>query len=188
MELKIKTRHLELTPQLGDYLERKFGKLGRHLPNLTESKIELREEKTRAQEQHFVAQVTIDCCGTLLRAEERGGDLFTAIDKAADIMQRQIDRYKEKMMDKGRGISLARGEGMAESAPELTAEEPAEKTPAGIVKIKRFELKPMSRAEALEQMELLGHDFFLFWDAETQAINLLYRRREGNFGLIQPER
>ena len=124
-------------------------------------------------------QLTVDSSGTLLRSEERGGDLFTAIDKVAEIMDRQIKRYKGKLYDKGRGGSLVRSEfgGEAEVAPPLSK----------VVKVKRFAVKPMSLAEAIDQMELLGHDFFLFFNAESERLNLLYRRKNGNYGLIEPQ-
>ncbi len=124
-------------------------------------------------------QVTVNCNGTLLRGEERGADLFSAIDRTAAVMERQIEHYKGKLYDKGRGSSLARSEfsQSVEAAP----------SPPQLVKVKRFTVKPMSVAEAIDQMQLLGHDFFLFLDADTEELNLLYRRREGNYGLIEPE-
>lgn len=126
-----------------------------------------------------MVQVTIDSSGTILRGEERGQDLFTAIDKVAAVMNRQIEHYKGKLYDKGRGSSLARGEFSEETEPAP----PAKK----VVKVKRFAIKPMPVAEAIEQMELLGHNFFLFRNAETEEVNLLYRRNDGNYGLIEPE-
>jgi len=179
MELQIKGKNVKLSPTLRRYIERKLGKLNRHLPNIIESRIEIIEEKTKSPEQRFVVQVTVDSSGTLLHGEERGEDIFTAIDKVAEIMNRQIEHYKGKLYDKGRGNSLARGEFReeAESAPPLRE----------VVKVKRFAIKPMSVAEAIEQMELLGHDFFLFFNADAEEINLLYRRRDGNYGLIEPE-
>jgi len=123
--------------------------------------------------------VTIDSNGTLLRSEERGENLLTAIDKVVEVINRQIERYKGKLYDKGRGSSLAR----AEFSEEAAEEQPARK----VVKVKQFTVKPMSAAEAIDQMELLGHDFFLFFNAESEELNLLYRRKDGNYGLIEPE-
>ncbi len=178
MELRITSRNIELSPAVRRYIERKLGRLSRHLPNITESKVEIFEEKTKSPQQHFVAQVTINSSGTLLRGEERGEDLFTAIDKVAAIMNRQIEHYKGKLYEKGRGSSLARGE---------FGEEVEAQPPKRVVKVKRFGVKPMSVAEAIDQMELLGHDFFLFFNADSEELNLLYRRKDGNYGLIEPE-
>ena len=178
MERQITGKNIELSPAVHRYIERKLGKLNRHLPNIMEFKVEISEEKTKSPQQRFVAQVTVDSSGTLLRGEERGGDLFTAVDKVTAVMNRQIERYKGKLYEKGRGSSLARSEF---SEPEAVP------PPKKVVKVKRFDVKPMPVAEAIDQMELLGHDFFLFFNADTMELNLLYRRKDGNYGLIEPE-
>ncbi len=179
MELQITGKNLEILPPVRSRIERKLGRISRHLPNIIESKVEITEEKTRSPQQHFVAQVTINSNGTLLRGEERGEDLFTAIDRVFEVIDRQIKRYKGRLLKRGRGISLARGE----FSPGVETAPP----PKGVIKVKRFAIKPMPADEAIDQMELLGHDFFLFFNADTEKINLLYRRRDGNYGLIEPE-
>ena len=179
MELQITGRNIDLSPAVRRYIERKLGKLSRHLPKITEFKVEILEEKTKSPHQHFAVQVTIDSSGTLLRGEERGEDLFTAIDRVAAVMNRQIEHYKGKLYEKGRGSSLTR----SEFSEEVMEAPPPKK----VVKAKRFAVKPMSVDEAVDQMELLGHDFFLFFNADTEGINLLYRRKDGDYGLIEPE-
>ncbi len=178
MELQITGKNIELTPTVRQLIEQKLGKLSRHLPNITEYKVEITAEKTKSPEQHFVIQVTIDSNGTLLRGVERGEDLPTAINKVAAVINRQIEHYKGKLYEKGRGSSVARSE---------FKEEEAAQPPRKVVKVKRFAVKPMSVAEAVDQMELLGHDFFLFFNADSEELNLLYRRQDGNYGLIEPE-
>jgi len=175
MELQITGKNIELAPTVRQFIEQKLGKLERHLPNITEFKVEISEEKTKSPQQHFVVQVTLDSNGTLLRGVERGEDLLKAVGKVAAVMNRQIEHYKGKLYEKGRGSSLARSE-FKEEAP-----------PRKVVKVKRFAVKPMSVAEAIDQMELLGHDFFLFFNADSEELNLLYRRRDGDYGLIEPE-
>lgn len=177
MELQITGKNMEVSPTVRRYIERKLGKLNRHLPKILESKVEITEEKTKSPKQHFVVQVTVNSKGTLLRAEHRGEDLFTAIDKVETTMKRQIEHYKGKLYDKGRGISLARG-GLS---PEAIEPLPT------LTRVKRFIIKPMPTDEAIHQMELLGHDFFLFYNIDTDGLNLVYRRRDGNYGLIEPE-
>ncbi len=179
MEIQITGKNMGLTPAMRRYIERKLGKFNRHLPNIIESKVEVSAEKTKSPRQHFVVRVTVAGSGAQFHGKERGEDLFTAVDKVAAIMNRQLEHYKGKLYEKGRGSSLAR----SEFIPEIEAVEPAEK----VVKVKRFAVKPMSVAEAMDQMKLLGHDFFLFFNADTEELNLLYRRKDRNYGLIEPE-
>ncbi len=178
MELELTGRNIELSPEICRYVERKLGKLGRYLPNITGSRLEISEGKTRSPQQRFVAQVTVDCGGTLLRGEERGKALFAAIDKVAATMSRQIEHYKGRRYSKGKGNPSVRGE-----FGGGVVVQPAQE----VVKVKRFVVKPMSVTEAIGQMELLGHDFFLFFNADTEGLNLLYRRKDSNYGLIEPE-
>ena len=179
MELQIAAQNMELSPAVRQYIERKLVRLNRHLPNIITSKVEITEEKTKSPQQRYVVQITLDSNGTLLRGEERGGDLFTAIDKVTEIVDRQIGHRKGKLYKKGKGGSLARDE----FTEEVGVMEPLKK----VVKVKHFAVKPMVVAEAIEQMELLKHDFFLFRNANTEEVNLVYRRRDGNYGLIEPE-
>lgn len=179
MEMRITGKNMELSPAARQYIEHKLSKLNRRLSKIIESKVEVAEEKTKSPQQHFVVQATIDSNGILLRSQERGENLLTAVDKVMEVLDRQIKRYKGKLYKKGRGTSLARG-GFREEAVE---EGPVSK----VVKVKQFVVKPMSVAEAVEQMELLGHDFFLFFNADEGELNLLYRRKDGNYGLIKPE-
>ena len=181
MELQIAGTNMELAPAVRHYVERKLGKLNRHLPTIIDSKVEISEEKTKSPQQHYLVRVTVTggVGGAVFHGEERGEDLFRAVDKVAAIMVRQLEHHKGKLYEKGRGSSLARGE-IEEAA------EPVE--PVGkVVKTKRFAIKPMSVDEAIEQMEILGHSFFLFLDADAQKVKLLYRRNDGNLGLIEPD-
>ena len=181
MGLQIAGTNMELTPAVQRYVERKLGKLSRHLPGIIESKVEISEEKTKFPQQHYLvrATVTSGVGGAVFHGEERGEDLFKAIDRVAAIMVRQLDHHKGKLYEKGRGSSLARGE-FSEAAEPV---EPVRR----VVKTKRFNVKPMSVDEAIAQMELLGHSFFLFFDADAGEVRLLYRRNDGNYGLIEPE-
>jgi putative sigma-54 modulation protein len=181
MELQITGTNIELTSAVNRYVERKLGKLSRHLPSIIESKVEISEEKTKSPQQHYLVRVTVTggVGGVAFHGEERAEDLFRAIDKVAAIMTRQLEHHKGKLYEKGRGTSLARGDLNEASRPP----EPVRK----IVKTKRFAVMPMSVAEAIEQMELLRHNFFLFFDADAGEIKLLYRRNDGDYGLIEPE-
>ncbi len=182
MQLQITGKNVELSPEVRHYIERKLVKLSHYLPSIVEAKVEVSHEKTRSPQQHFVVQVTIDSIGTPLRSEERGADLFTAIDKVSAVMNRRIEHYKGKRYNKRKSKKIN-----PPSQSGLTEEsEPAPALPK-VVKVKRFTLKPMAVDEAIDQMEILGHDFFLFFNADTEKLNLLYRRRDSNYGLIEPE-
>jgi len=180
MKLHISTKNnVEVSETLEAYVEKKIGKLSRYLPTISEGKVEISREGAKLPEQRFIVQVTLDSKGVLIRAQEKSKDIRTAIDKVADVLSKRIERYKGKLYDKGRGISFAR-QGAAIEAEEIGA-------PKRVVKSKRFLVKPMPVDEAINQMELLGHDFFLFIDADTEKLNLLYRRENGDYGLIEPE-
>lgn len=181
MEVTIRGRNVEITPRLQEYVEKKVGKLDRYLPTINEAHMELSSTKTRSAQDSQVAQLTIRSKGTILRVEEHNQDVFAAIDAVLDKMYRQIGRYKGKHKDRARpGAEEISGEEMpVEVEPEV---------PAGrIVRTKRFQMASINPEEAVEQMELLGHDFYVFFNAEVGQINVLYRRKDGNYGLIQPE-
>ena len=184
MEVAIHGHNLEVTTRLQNYVEKKVGRLDRYMPNLTSVRVDLTSEHTRSAVERQVAQVTIrDDRGTILRAEERNSDIFAAIDSVVDKLYRQIERYRGKRKNKYRGTQEDLN--LGEPLP-LDEDEDLEEI-SSIVRTKRFVLHPMSADEAIDQMELLGHDFFVFFNAEEEAINVLYRRHDGNFGLLQPE-
>ena len=181
--VKIHARDMNVSSRLREYVEKKVGKLDRYLPTISEAHMELAEvPSARSQDDRHVAQLTLHINRAILRAEERQGDIFAAVDAVLDKMQRQIERYKGKHF---------RGRGNGAGAESLVPEEevPVEGPPAGaVVRRKRFVLTPMNEPEAMEQMQLLGHeDFFVFYNAETNRVNVLYRRRGDDFGLIDPE-
>ena len=180
MQVIVTGKGMQVTDRLRDYVESKVEKLDRYLSTITEARMELASEKTRSYEDRQVAQLTVRGKGMILRAEERSGDVFTSVDMVIDKMKRQIDRYKRKKRDRLRGSKI--------QAPEDLLTEPVEPEMEGrIVRTKRFRVAPMGAEEAVEQMELLGHSFFVFYNAEDGQINVVYRRRDGNYGLIQPE-
>ena len=179
MKLQIFAKNdIELPETVKAYVEKKISKLTRYLPSIQEGKVEISKESAKLPEQRFIVQATLDCKGVLIRAQEKSKDIRTAVDKVSNVLSSRIERYKGKLYDKGRGISLVRQEAL----------ETEEETHRKVVKNKHFLIKPMSLDEAINQMELLGHDFFLFIDSDSDKLNLLYRRKDGNYGLIEPER
>ena len=179
MELQFITKNnADLTEEMQEYARKKIGKLIRYLPTIDEGKVEIYREDTKSPDQRLTVQVTLDSKGDLIRAQEKGDDIRTAIDKVVDVLTTRIKRYKGKLYDKGRGISPIR-QGM--EIPEES------ELPRKVVRTKHFLVKPMSVDEATSQMELLGHDFFLFVNAENDKVNLIYRRKDDNYGLIEPD-
>jgi len=177
MQLIIQGKNIEITDRLREYVEKKVGKLDRYLPTITEARMELSVEGAKSAKDRQVAQLTVRTRGTLLRAEERSADMFASIDAIVDKMYRQIVRYKGKRYGRGREPG---------EAPPVEAFE-EEEGPPRIVRTKRFQVAPMDEEEAIEQMELLGHDFFVFFNVNTDEMNIVYRRKDGNYGLIEPE-
>jgi len=183
MQLNIKGKNLEVTDRLRKYVDQKVGKLDRYLPGIIDASVELSVEDTKAAQDRQVCQITLRTDRVILRAEERSDDMFTAIDTVLEKVNRQIDRYKGKRKDRRRGAGAAVQPGVVEADVVEAEEEEA----ASIVRVKRFPITPMQPEEAMQQMELLGYDFFAFYNAEVGQINVLYRRKDGNYGLLQPE-
>ena len=181
MELFIKGKNVEITDRLRDYVHAKIGRLDRYLPTITEAWVDLATEGTRAAQDRQVCQVSVRSNGVILRAEERSDDMFYSIDNVLDKMYRQIARYKGKRENRWKGASM-----QAEPLP-LSADEDLDDELSQIVRTKRFSMSPMQPEEALEQMQLLGHDFFIFYNADQGEVNVLYRRKDGDYGLLQPE-
>lgn len=182
MQITITANNLEVNDWLRGRVERKVGRLSRYLPTMGEVLVELSAVNAKSAEDRQVAELTLRVGGIILRAEDRSEDILTSLDRVTDKMYRQIARYKGKRWDKGR-----RPREEVEYGEEALLAEYEEEPVRRIVRRKRFPISPMTEQEAIEQMELLGHDFFLFYNVEDEALNVLYRRKDGDYGLIQPD-
>ena len=182
--VEIVARNMRLTDNLKEYIEKKVAKLDRHLQDIEEIRVEVSHVKSaRSATDRQVAQLTVHGRGFILRTEERADDIHAAFDTALDKMQRQIERYKGKR-NRGRGDGRSAAEVVEEQIP--VDEETGELLPL-IARRKKFAILPMDEDEAVEQMRLLGHDnFFIFFNPEQNAIQIVYRRRNGTYGLIEP--
>lgn len=182
-KVDIQARNMRLTDNTRDYVDKKAAKLERFLQEIEEVHVELSHEKTARQAtDRQVAQLTVRGKGFILRTEERSDDLHGAFDAALDKMQRQVERFKGKHYH-GRGDGKSAAELYEEESP---VDETGELLPL-IAKRKKFIILPMDEEEAVEQMRLLGHDnFFIFFNAGKNSIQVLYRRRNGSYGLIEP--
>jgi putative sigma-54 modulation protein len=177
MELQITGTNTEINEATHRRIENKFGKLNKHLPDIIDIKVEVTEENTKSPQQHYLVRASVNSGDgrSSFHGEERAEDLFQAVDKVAAVMTRQLEKRKGK-------LHHAR----SSSAPRDKSEETVE-TRNRVVKTKRFIIEPMTQEEAIMQMEQMGHDFFLYTDSKVNEARLLYRRNDGNYGLIEPE-
>lgn len=182
MNVVIRGKRIEVAREVEAYTLKKLGKIDRILPSVIETKIEISREKAKDPSNRYIVQVTINSNGTIIRAEERESDLYAAIDAAVDVVRRQARRYKDRFYLRRRRSDRHKRE-LPPSVESLQVEE--EKLPDNVVRTKSFSIKSMTPSEATEQMELLGHDFFIFLNARTNQVNVLYRRKDGNYGLIE---
>lgn len=171
----VRGKNLEVTEALREYVEKRLSKLEKFIEDIREAQVTLGVEG----DSHKV-EVTIPLNGMILRGEEESKDMYSSIDMVVEKLEKQIDKYKTKLYKRYRGAGLKKG---LVSEVEAAREE-AE--PSKIVKTKRFALKPMDVEEAIMQMDLLGHSFFVFYNAETEEVNVVYKRNDGNYGLIEP--
>lgn len=190
MELKIHARNLDVTPQLQEHVEKKVSKLDRYMPNIQDVRVDLAIERRRQGNEQAIAQLTLrNERGVILRSEDKKQpDVYAALDVALDKMYRQIHRYKGKRKRRGSRFAPQEAElAVMEPLPgEAADEEEDEEEKMTIVRRKQVNLVPMTEEEAIDQMELLGHSFFIFYNAETARIGVLYRREDGNYGVLEP--
>lgn len=186
MDLEVRGRKLRLSKAIETYVTKKMSKLDHLLPSIKETKVEISKEKSKSPINRYAVQITVKSDGMLIRAEERHANIYAAIDAADDVIRRQISRYKGKFYLKNRRVARRKREIQALAEP-MTLEEEHAKPSDIIYKKKRFPIKVMTVAEAVEQMELLGHDFFIFVNDGTNSFSVLYRRKDGKYGLIEPE-
>lgn len=174
MNFIISGRNIDITPGLRQAVEQKLGKLEKYFTPETDIIVTLSVEKERQK-----IEVTIPVKGNIIRSEQESSDMYVSIDLVEEIIERQMKKYKNKLIDKKQSAQ-------AFSALFLNEEVPADEE-IQIVKAKRFAMKPMDPEEACVQMELLGHNFYVFLNAETEQVNVVYKRKGNTYGLIEPE-
>lgn len=182
MLVNVKGRNLQVTPALKEHAERRANHLERYFSRIQEVSITQRTERN-----WHITDVTVQAGGLLFRAEERSNDGFVSIDMAMEKLERQLKAFKDRRATLSRESSSRTLAAIPATVEEEAAESEASGSLHRIIRRKRFPIKPMPLDEAVMQMELLGHDFFMFSNAETGHVNLLYKRNDGNYGLIEPE-
>jgi putative sigma-54 modulation protein len=180
LQVVIKGKNIEVTDALRDHARAKVAKIEKLHLGFREIEVKLVVEKNRSIQENQIAELTLFGNGKILRATERDRDMYAAIDKAVAKLQRQIKKYHGKQIDRTQAQESAL-RGQPEQAPAGEEE-------LKIVKTKSIALKPMTPEEATLQMEMLSHDFFVFFNSETENTNVVYRRKDGNYGLIDTSR
>ncbi len=175
MKFTIRGKNMEVTDGLRKAVEDKLGKLERYFTSDTEVIVTLSVEKERQK-----IEVTIPVKGNIIRSEQVSNDMYVSIDLVEEVIERQLRRYKEKLIDRHQSGGNFRREFI-----ENETEEPQEEIK--IIRTKRFDMKPMYPEDACIQMELLGHSFYVFCNAETEQVNVVYKRKGGTYGLIEPD-
>ena len=185
MKFIISGKNIDVTPGLKETLEKKLGKLERYFTPETEVIVTLSVEKERQK-----VEVTIPVKGNIIRSEQISDDMYVSIDLVEEVIERQLRKYKNKLIAKQKGHHSAASNGsnfrkefFDSDDDELTLKDNG----ISIVRTKRFGVKPMFPEDACIQMELLGHSFYVFCNAETDEVNVVYRRKDGSYGLIEPE-
>jgi putative sigma-54 modulation protein len=184
MEILVKGRNISVTEALERYAHEKVEKLSKFFDDehsASRAEVELIHERNRSISEPEVVETTLFINGSVLKAREASPDMYASIDRMSDKLERQVRRYR------GRQISRWQGQ-LKNHAPEpqIVAPEEEADVEARIVRSKQFQMKPMSAEEAALQMDLLDHTFYVFTSADTGDINVVYRRRDGNYGLIEP--
>lgn len=174
MQFTIKGKNIEVTEGLRSAVEEKLGKLDKYFSSETEAIVTLSVEKERQK-----IEVTIPVKGNIIRSEEVSNDMYVSIDLVQEIIERQLKKYKNKIVD-----SKQSAHGFSEMYAEYEYDEEPE---IKILRSKRFGVKPMDPEEACIQMELLGHSFYVFSNCDTDEVNVVYKRKNGTYGLIEPE-
>lgn len=190
MEVTVRGRHFDVPDHIEERARQKLGRLDHYLVLLKDAVVEvdLAHEKAKEPDRRFVLHATVNGRGVHLRAEARAARPEAAVDQVAHALVEQARRHKERLYGRGRSreSKIEAGEQPQPDAPSVQDEDEM-RVRLQVAKVKRFPVKPMTGEEALEQMEALGHDFFVFRDAETEEFAVLYRREAGDYGLIVPE-
>ena len=174
MNIIISAKNIELTDSLRAAVEEKIGKLDKYFVPDTDVNVTLSVEKERQK-----IEVTIPVKGNIIRSEQESNDMYVSIDLVEEIIERQLRRYKTKIIDKHQGGGSFR--------QDYVENDYMEDDDIRIIRTKKFDVMPMYPEDACVQMELLGHSFFAFVNAETDQINVAYKRKDGNYGLLEPD-
>ncbi|MHB1127707.1 MAG: ribosome hibernation-promoting factor, HPF/YfiA family [Bacillota bacterium] len=173
MNVIVRGKNIQITDGLRSYVEKRIGKLEKYFENIEEAQVTLAVEKER-----HIVEVTVPLDGIILRGEEETGDMYGSVDLVMEKLEKQIAKFKTRLAKKLRNQGMR---DLGQDNGHIPEEEPK------VMRTKRFAIKPMPLEEAIMQMNLIGHSFFVFSNADTEEVNVIYRRKDGNYGLIEPE-
>lgn len=179
MRITVKGKNMPVTDSLQQYAEKKVEKLGKHFQNLKAAQV-----TTSMQRNLHIVEISLEGDGITLRGEERSSDMYASIDLVVEKLESQAKRFKGKLAGRVHPGAPPKEHIPAQAEDETDAEKGIPK----IVRTKKFPLKPMPPEEAAMQMELLNHDFFIFLNTDTDSVSVIYKRHDGNYGLIEPEK
>ena len=190
--LEIRTRNVTLDEPTEQYARRKFDRLARHLPSMTAAELEISSTSAKSAQERVIAQLTVVAGGRSLRGQERGSTVRQAVDLVSDVLDRQIRRYKTRFYRSSAARRAARADrdmfAEPEAGPALAPEPDSdEPSPGKVIRNKVFAMAPMHVEDAIEEMEMLSHSFFLFYNLESRSYGVVYRRRDGDYGLLEPK-
>ncbi|MDI3481804.1 MAG: putative sigma-54 modulation protein [Tepidanaerobacteraceae bacterium] len=177
MKITVSGKNVAVTIPLKEYAEKKVGKLERFFEGNVEAQVTLNVEKDR-----HIVEVTIPVNGMILRGETETHDMYSSIDMVVDKLEKQIEKYKTKI---SRSLKKSPFKLNGTNGDSINVQKT--ENDSRVVKVKKFAIKPMDLEEAVLQMDLLGHDFFVFLNSDTNEVNVVYKRKDGDYGLIEPE-
>jgi putative sigma-54 modulation protein len=187
MDIKIRGKNVELTPALKGYVEEKIGRLDKYFDQVKSVDVALTVERNKSIENTQKAEVTIFVNGSVIRGEEASVSMYSSVDIVVEKLERQLKKFKSRIYSSQRDRKVEKKPKGVQADGEFAPEIMGETGEPMIARTKVLSLRPMTAGEATLQMELLGHDFHLFLNTDTGAVNLVYRRRDGNYGLLIPE-
>jgi putative sigma-54 modulation protein len=180
MNIAVRGKNIDITPALRDYVEKRVSKVTKYFSEVGNINAVLSVEKS----QHCV-EVTVPVNGIILRAQEITGDMYASVDLVVDKIERQITKYKTKLMKRFR--SGPGNNGADRFRSELLPDSVAGEDEFKVLKVKRFAIRPMNAEEAIMQMNLINHSFFVYFDSDDESVSIVYKRKDGNYGLLLPE-
>ncbi len=189
MDIKIHGRNVDISDNIQNYVDKKFNRLSRHLPQMMDATAEIKRTSSRAGDDRIAVQITLSVKGQVLRAQRRGSTVREAVDTAVDVMDRQIRRYKGRRYRSNQQRKSLRDlpDGLVpEPDEEAPSPDEMEDMPIKVVRRKRFPMVSMTVDDAIAEMELLNHSFYLFRNVETGSYSVVYQREDGDYGLIDP--
>jgi putative sigma-54 modulation protein len=191
LDIRIQAKNIDLNPDTENYIHKKLDRLERHMSPISSIRVEISRGASKGQGKSIVAQITLSVGKYTLRGQDSGVNVYAAVDGVTDVVDRQIRRFKGKVYHSGqlrrRGADVGAAEASAVDQADLASQEETVEELGSVVRTKRFPMTPMAVDDAIFQMELLSHGFFLFFNMDSNEYNVAYRRQDGDYGVIEPE-